>query len=147
LIVEDEALLAFLLEDILQEAGCTVLGPAYDVSAAFAAINRMKPDAVTLDLNLSGESGIPIADLLLQRGIPYVIASANSPSNLPPRHAHVGYLIKPFCGEALVNALLKALFPPDETPALQPQLYAVPFEAPPTACLSPAPVTVRQRPR
>jgi CheY-like chemotaxis protein len=120
LIVEDEALVAVLLEDILQEAGCTVLGPAYDVSAAFAAINRMKPDAVTLDLNLWGESGIPIADLLLQRGIPYVIASANSPSNLPSRHAHVGYLTKPFSDEALVNALLKTLFPRGEATASRP---------------------------
>jgi hypothetical protein len=73
----------------------------------------------------------------VQRGIPYVIASANSPSELPPRHAHVVYLIKPFCGEALVNALLEAL---------SPQLYAVPFEAALTSCLSPAPVTVRQKP-
>jgi DNA-binding response OmpR family regulator len=121
-------MLALWLEDILRDEGADVLGPVADLSAAFDLLDRTKPDGVTLDLNLRGESGIPIADLLLERGIPYVIASAYSPSDLPSRHAHVHYLTKPFYGEALVNALLKSLSSSYKASAPPPHLCSTPSE-------------------
>ncbi len=96
LVVEDEALVAMLVEDALADAGYDVLGPATTVSEALALLGRERPDAVVLDLNLAGESSTPVADTLAQRGIPYVIATGYGASALPPGHERAAVLAKPY---------------------------------------------------
>lgn len=96
LVVEDEALVAMLVEDALTDAGYGVIGPAATVAEALALLGRERPDAVVLDLNLAGESSSPVADLLAQRGIPYVIATGYGASALPPGHERAAVLAKPY---------------------------------------------------
>jgi DNA-binding response OmpR family regulator len=117
LIVEDEPLLAFSLEDALRDAGADILGPAGRSREAFALLQRTRPDAAVLDLNLHGESSLPFADALHDQGIPYVFASAYPPSDLPSRHMHAGYLVKPFDLSDLVTALAAKLLPFQRRPA------------------------------
>lgn len=105
LVVEDEALVAMLVEDALRDAGFTVLGPAATVEEARALLDREWPDAVVLDLNLAGETSTPVADLLAARGIPYVIATGYGASGLPPGHQDAMVLAKPYDPAELIAML------------------------------------------
>lgn len=94
--VEDEALVAMLVEDALIEAGYGVIGPAATVAEAISLLGRETPDVAVLDLNLAGESSMPVADALVARGIPFVIATGYGASALPPGHERAAVLAKPY---------------------------------------------------
>ena len=96
LVVEDEALVAMLVEDALLDAGFGVIGPAATVEEALALLERETPDAVVLDLNLAGETSAPVADWLAARGIPYVIATGYGAAGLPAGHQDAMVLAKPY---------------------------------------------------
>jgi CheY-like chemotaxis protein len=96
LVVEDEALVAMLVEDALLDAGFRVLGPAATVEEAMQLLESERPDAVVLDLNLAGETSTPVADALAERGIPYVIATGYGASGLPAGHQSAMVLAKPY---------------------------------------------------
>ena len=96
LVVEDEALVAMLVEDALLDAGFSVIGPAATVEEALSLIGRERPDAVVLDLNLAGEVSTPVADELASRGIPYLIATGYGASGLPDGHKEALVLAKPY---------------------------------------------------
>jgi CheY-like chemotaxis protein len=107
LVVEDEALVAMLVEDALLDAGATVLGPAATVSEALALLERepAPPHAAVLDLNLAGETSTPVADVLASRGVPFVVATGYGASGLPAGHAQVPVLAKPYDPDELTAAL------------------------------------------
>jgi CheY-like chemotaxis protein len=106
LVVEDEALVAMLVEDALLDAGATVLGPAATVAEALALLEREEPPhAAVLDLNLAGETSTPVADVLAARGVPFVVATGYGASGLPPGHAGVPVLAKPYDPDELTAAL------------------------------------------
>lgn len=71
LIVEDEALIALSLEEMLQNAGCKSVGPASNVDEALSIIEHHPIDMALLDFNLGGETSLPIAHALRLRGIPF----------------------------------------------------------------------------
>jgi len=75
LIVEDEVLLAIDLADRLKREGCDVIGPASREAKALALLERVRPDAVVLDLNLDGKLPIGLAKTLVARQIPFVIVT------------------------------------------------------------------------
>ncbi|SFZ82456.1 Response regulator receiver domain-containing protein [Devosia enhydra] len=75
LIVEDDVLLALELEDMLQEAGCEVVGPVAQLKTALDVIDANPLDAALMDLNLRGELSYPAIDALRQRGVPVIVAS------------------------------------------------------------------------
>ncbi|WP_376091589.1 response regulator [Roseomonas sp. CCTCC AB2023176] len=107
LVVEDETLVAMLVEDTLLDAGAAVVGPVATVSEALAALRNDKPDVAVLDLNLAGETSEPVADALKQMGIPFVVASGYGAAGLPPRHQDVPVLAKPYAPEDLTAALVR----------------------------------------
>ncbi|MFN3520938.1 MAG: HWE histidine kinase domain-containing protein [Phenylobacterium sp.] len=74
LIVEDAVLLALELETGLQEAGAEVIGPAYELEEAMALLDE-RIDAAVLDANLNGRSVTPVAEVLAQRGVPFLFAT------------------------------------------------------------------------
>lgn len=96
LVVEDEALVAMLVEDALIDAGFDIIGPAATVEEALRLLERERPDAVVLDLNLAGETSTPVADALAARGIPYVIATGYGAAGLPDGHRGATVLAKPY---------------------------------------------------
>ncbi|WP_149538205.1 response regulator [Siccirubricoccus phaeus] len=105
LVVEDEALVAMLVEDALLEAGATVLGPAATVAEALALIERDLPEVAVLDLNLAGETSTPVADVLAARGVPFVVATGYGAEGLPPGHGSVPVLAKPYDPDDLTQAI------------------------------------------
>lgn len=75
LVVEDEALVAAMVEDMLAEVGATVVGPAMSIAEGLALAVQEGIDAAVLDVNVRGEPIDAVADLLRTRGIPIVFAT------------------------------------------------------------------------
>jgi CheY-like chemotaxis protein len=75
------------------------------VDEALSLLSRERPDAVVLDLNLAGETSTPVADVLAQRGIPYVIATGYGASGLPAGHQDAMVLAKPYDPAELTSML------------------------------------------
>jgi CheY-like chemotaxis protein len=86
LLVEDELLVSMALESTLQDSGATVIGPLARLKQALEAARREQIDAAVLDINLAGEKVFPVADLLAERGIPFVFYTGYSQDTLPPLH-------------------------------------------------------------
>jgi DNA-binding response OmpR family regulator len=105
LVVEDEALVAMLVEDALMDAGFTVLGPARTVSQALELLKADPPDAAVLDLNLGGENSLSVADALAARGIPFLVATGYGAAGLPAHLKHIPVLPKPYDPADLTGAI------------------------------------------
>jgi CheY-like chemotaxis protein len=110
LVVEDEILLALDLELFLESQGSNVLGSANSVKAALAMVEAEHPDAVTLDMNLNGESSAPVAAALQERGIPFVFVTGNDRTDLDyPAFDDVPLVRKPYDAVELVQRLVQLL--------------------------------------
>ncbi|MBW6400944.1 response regulator [Roseomonas sp. HJA6] len=96
LVVEDEALVAMLVEDALEDAGFGVIGPVRSVAQALEVLEAERPDAAVLDLNLAGENSVSVADALVALGIPFVVATGYGAAGLPAGHRGVPVLPKPY---------------------------------------------------
>lgn len=107
LVVEDEALVAMLLEDALGDAGCTILGPTVSVEQSLGLLHDQRPDAAVIDLNLAGESSGPVADALAGMGVPFVVATGYGAEGLPPGHEGVPVLTKPYDPSELIELLTR----------------------------------------
>lgn len=75
LVVEDDALIAMLLEDMLSELDYDVHGTAADVDGALALAESGGFDAAILDVSLAGKSSLPVAQLLDEKNTPYIFAT------------------------------------------------------------------------
>jgi CheY-like chemotaxis protein len=75
LVVEDEAVVAFDLELILKDFGCTVLDLVSSNAAALEVLAQMRPDIVVLDVRLGDGSAEPVAKALSDAGIPFIVAT------------------------------------------------------------------------
>ncbi len=95
LIVEDEPLVAMMLEMYLSDMGMEVVDVVADVASALSSIEDNSPEFVTLDVSLAGGKRCdPVAELLIARGIPFVFSSGNPYA--PEPWADHGMLPKPF---------------------------------------------------
>lgn len=105
LVVEDEMLVAMIVEDMLTDFGCAVVGPAPNVSEATALAAGAEIDVALLDVNLSGQAVFPVADALKARSIPYAFASGYGDAGVPDAHRAAPVLQKPFRQADLQRAL------------------------------------------
>jgi CheY-like chemotaxis protein len=106
LVVEDEPLVALLVTGILEDAGCIVVGPAYDVRSALTLFAREIPDAAVLDINLGGnETSAPVADALEGAGIPFIYATGYGAAALRGKDRHKLRIDKPFDEKNLLRTL------------------------------------------
>jgi DNA-binding response OmpR family regulator len=96
LMVEDEMLVALLLEDYLMELGFDVIGPAMRLEEAMELAGANDIDFAILDINLAGKQSFPVADVLKERGIPFMFASGYGASGLIERFAGACVIRKPF---------------------------------------------------
>jgi CheY-like chemotaxis protein len=108
LIVEDEPLIAMMLEDFLDSLGHKVAGTCESVAEALARVEQGGFDVAIVDIHLKGEQVWPVADRLADRGIPYVLATGGHIDPPPPAHAAVPILAKPFTLEAIGPVLDQA---------------------------------------
>ena len=105
LVVEDETMIAMQLEDDLRDAGCDVVGPVPTVCGALKLIERAPLDAAIIDYHLAdGDSG-RIADLLEQRGVPFLFMTGHTAEDLPLHLRAKKLLFKPVRIAALVREL------------------------------------------
>lgn len=109
LVVEDEALIALQLEDMLTELGCAVIGPASRVGRALELLDGEPVEAAVLDLNIAGELVYPVADELRSRGLPYIFVTGFGTSGLSEPYRSRPILEKPFARRELLRALLDTL--------------------------------------
>src|SRR5262249_20976395 len=109
LVVEDDALIAADLEQILTGKGFDVIGPFPDPGRALAALRVNNVDAAVLDINLGGEMIEPVADALAEACIPFVWASGYDKQAAPHRHRDRVFLQKPFAAGDLVAAVTQSV--------------------------------------
>ena len=107
LVVEDEFLIAAMVEDTLAEAGAVVIGPVYKIQDGLLLVQNEAIDAAILDVNINGEPSDAIAAALMARGIPTVLATGYGAAGLKRFQAPV--LDKPYTAEALIAALQRAM--------------------------------------
>ncbi len=105
LVVEDEAMVALLLEEYIEEIGCTVVGPVAQVDPALAKLAESLVDAAVLDVNLQGSWSYPIADALAARGLPFLFITGYGKAGLDPAYRDRPLMQKPFTQDGLEAAL------------------------------------------
>ena len=109
LVVEDEMMIAMLIEDMLEEFGCTLVGPATTVPRALDLIAKENVEIAVLDLNLDGQDTYAIADALRQKNVPFIFATGYGSTGLRQEYGNRPVLQKPFQSQALESALAGAL--------------------------------------
>lgn len=109
MLVEDELLVAMMLEDILSGESCLIVGPFPRIEPALKAAREEALDAAILDVNLAGERVDPIAKALAERNIPFLFTTGYDRSMLPAAHADRPALTKPFKPAQLISGLLALL--------------------------------------
>src|SRR5215831_3045401 len=105
LVVDDEPMIRMLLEDMLGELGYIIAAQAARIDQALEAVKTGEFDLAILDINLSGESISPVAEALVARGTPFVLATGYAEDQLPELHRHHPTLKKPFQIDSLERML------------------------------------------
>ena len=109
LVVEDNAVVAMLVEDELLGAGAEVVGPAGCVGDALRLVEEAARDrglsAAVLDIDLAGAAVEPVADRLAALGVPFLFATGFGEARVAGTHLGAGVLHKPFGPRTLVVAV------------------------------------------
>jgi len=109
LIIEDEALVAMLIEDMLVDLGHEVVGVGGRVQHALRLAQEAECDLAIIDLNLNGERTNAIAQALATRGVPFIFATGYGPAGVDADWRSVPVLQKPFEAHQLRAAISAAL--------------------------------------
>ena len=83
LVVEDNFLIAEMLQAFLLDRGCIVVGPVGRVAAALTAVDA-ELDGALLDMNLAGEYCFPIATRLEELDVPFVFVTGYDDERIIP---------------------------------------------------------------
>jgi len=108
-LVEDEMLVSMLVEDLVAELGHEVTASAAHLAEALALARSDDFDVAILDLNLGGERSFAVADVLVDRRIPFLFASGYGAGGLPPEHRGAVVVQKPFAAGDLSAAFDRLL--------------------------------------
>lgn len=117
LVVEDETIIALLVEDMLKELGFNEVVKASSVPQAIAALETAPPDIVILDVNLAGVQAYPVAERLQSAGIPFIFASGYGSSGIAAPWSGHPVLQKPFQADNLTEAIDACLRTAGRAPA------------------------------
>jgi CheY-like chemotaxis protein len=105
LVVEDEPLVAMLLEEMLLDLGCEVVGPAYSIAQAARLAQEEVLDAAVLDVNVNGEMSHSVAAILHARAIPFAFATGYGSAAGAADSATAPVLHKPYPASKLTAVL------------------------------------------
>jgi CheY-like chemotaxis protein len=105
LLVEDELLISCLLEDMLEDLGCTLVGPASRIDQALRLVAGEAIDAVILDVSLDQQLSYPVADALVARSIPFLFSTGYDRNRLRDGYRAFAMLQKPFHPSELAKVL------------------------------------------
>ena len=109
LVVEDETIVAMLLEQMLEELSCEVVGVAGQVAAAAELARSTDADVAILDMNLAGQRVDPVAEALAERNVPFIFASGYGEDGLTAAWRGRPVLPKPFRLDQLRDVLISAM--------------------------------------
>lgn len=109
LVVEDEVMIAMMVEQMLAEIGYETVGPGLRLGQAVALAETEAMDAAVLDVNLGGDRSFPVAEVLRRRGVPFVFATGYGSAGLDESYRGTIVLRKPFERAELERALAEAL--------------------------------------
>jgi DNA-binding response OmpR family regulator len=110
LLVEDEVMICLLLEDMLHEFGCEIVGPACDLERATdLARSEEGIDAAILDVNLGGQVVFPVAEILAERGVPILFSTGMGVDGLPEAWRGRETIQKPMSMDQLAASLENVL--------------------------------------
>jgi CheY-like chemotaxis protein len=102
-------MVALLIVDMLGDLGYEVIGPAMRLDRALKAAQEAEFDFAILDINLSDMQSFPVADVLRERGIPFIFASGYGSNGLNESYKDWALLRKPFELADLTRVLPSAL--------------------------------------
>lgn len=105
LVVEDEMMVSMLIEDMLGDLGCKVVGPASRIEEAFELAKSAEIDCAVLDVNLGGQPIFPLADVLREKGAPFAFATGYGDAGLRDVDKGTPVLQKPFRESDLARIL------------------------------------------
>lgn len=109
-VVEDEAIIAMMLEDMLMDLGCSVIGPCTGLKQAHEMLaGTDTPGAAILDVNVGGEQVYPVATALAERGVPLVFATGYGSVGLAESWRNRVTVQKPYTQDDIVRALNAAI--------------------------------------
>jgi CheY-like chemotaxis protein len=109
LVIEDEALVAMLIEDVLVELGYEPVAVAARLNDAMDQARTLTVDLAIVDINLNGQRTDPVVEVLNARGIPFVFASGYGAAGVSEPWKHVPVVQKPFQPRDLASAIRRAL--------------------------------------
>jgi CheY-like chemotaxis protein len=109
LVVEDSPLIAAVLEDMLKDMGCTVVGPTGNMAFAVDLAKAEALDAAIIDLNIRGGKVYPVAEVLRGRDVPFLLASGYADWTLREDFKDRPRLTKPYTADTVEQKLLKLL--------------------------------------
>ena len=109
LVVEDESMVAMMIEDMLEDLGHKVIATSGRMPDASKLVSDSIADLAILDVNLNGEETYPLADSLAARQIPFIFATGYGASGIKPEWAGVPVLQKPFQSRELAQAINLAI--------------------------------------
>jgi CheY-like chemotaxis protein len=105
LVVEDEEMIASVIEEMLLDLGCHQIWLAGNAKDAQAVLAQHRPHAVILDVNLGGDSGYQLAQSLVDAKIPFIFATGYGRHGLPEQWLTRPIVQKPFKMETLQAVL------------------------------------------
>lgn len=105
LIVEDEALVAMMIEDVVTDLGYEVAATVGRLAPALEEAEKVAADVAVIDVNLNGERTYPIAEVLQRRGIPFMFATGYGIAGVDEQWRSAPVLQKPFQPHELGAAL------------------------------------------
>jgi DNA-binding response OmpR family regulator len=108
LLVEDEAMIAMLVEDMLDDLGFETVGPALHLESALMLAESERLDAAILDVNMGEGRSYSVAAVLNSRGIPYIFATGYGAEGIEAGHSPAAVLQKPYL-ECEIDATLRAV--------------------------------------
>ncbi len=106
LVIEDEFYLATEIEERIERAGGTVLGPCPDVPAGLAQLGA-NPDCAVVDINLGQGPSFEIAGVLEERGVPFLFLTGYDAATIPPVFAHIERIEKPADTIRVIDAIAR----------------------------------------
>ena len=109
LVVEDSPVVADDSAEILQELGCSVVGPAGNMASALQLAEGEAFDAAIVDLNIRGGKSFGVLKILEARGIPFLLASGYADWTMPEEWLERPRLAKPYTPDMLRTKLSELL--------------------------------------
>jgi CheY-like chemotaxis protein len=109
MVVEDEAVVSMMIEQMLEDFGCDVVDMASRLRPAVQTAATTQAELVLLDMNLAGEAVDDVVEVLQQRGISFIFATGYGRHDMRPCWRQYPVVAKPFRAEQLKSTMLDAL--------------------------------------